>query len=195
MRRILDSLSREKAGLDAKVPPLEEKAEEAGGLSRSRPGWKKKVQQWGRGETFSTLLHPTWLHCVRAILLLAATHWFILWLFLNSNAFPSLLLVFATKHHTLATESSTNHQRHQGPKPLQSSCPNDCEDFESNNERSHFPHLMFICCCLLWNSPGDALIIIPTSKGSQWASLAPVTSLFRFLCLKILTWLPVAVWT
>ena len=111
----------------------------------------------------------------------------ILWLFLNSNAFPSLLLVFATKHHTLATEPSTNHQRHQGPKPLQSSCPNDCEDFESNNERSHFPHVMFICCCSLWNSPGDALIIIPTSKGSQWASLAPVTSLFRFLCLKILT--------
>ena len=60
---------REKAPLDANVLPLEEKGGGAGGWRRS-----KKVQRGGRGETSSTLetalLHPSWLDCARAILLL-----------------------------------------------------------------------------------------------------------------------------
>ena len=61
---------REKARLDANVLPLEEKGGGAGVWRRSRSRWKE-VQRGGRGDTLSTLSHPTCLGCVPATLVLS----------------------------------------------------------------------------------------------------------------------------
>ena len=54
MWQILDSLSRERAPLDASVLPLEEKGGGAGVWRRSRSRWKE-VQRGGRGDSLSNV--------------------------------------------------------------------------------------------------------------------------------------------